>query len=123
MNELDIKEIKGRIKSWILEINDNDELPQGIIALNFGLFEPYGIELIGSESYDEEDDDWACEEDFEPKTRSCSLPIPSKVEWEEVLGTIVLILKELVQELKDIQLLNVKHITTGFSDGDLMIIK
>ncbi|EGK8183289.1 hypothetical protein IO457_001756 [Campylobacter coli] len=121
---MDRKRIKQSIKEWILEINRQEALPKGIVALNFGLFEPYGIELIGAENYDENDDDWACEEDFVPKLRICpALEIPSDLEWESVLELMIDILKELVMELKHIKLLQVPHISTGFCDGDLEIIK
>jgi hypothetical protein len=116
--------IKETIKDWILRINDEEILPENIKALNFGIFEPYGIELIGSSTYDEEDDDWACEEDFVPEERVCNeLNISGEYDWETVLNEIQLILKELIDELKDLPLLNVIHITTGFSDGDLVVVK
>lgn len=121
---MDKENIKQNIKEWILEINKQEILSKEIIALNFGLFEPYGIELIGSKNYDENDDDWACEEDFVPKLRICpALEIPSGLEWESVLELMINILKELAIELKHIQLLQVSHITTGFCDGDLVVIK
>ncbi|MBU5316356.1 hypothetical protein KQI30_08740 [Clostridium bornimense] len=116
--------VKKIIKDWIMRVNDENILPEDITALNFGLYEPYGIELIGSESYDEEDDDWACEEDFIPDERDCpDLNIDDKYDWETVLNEIVIILKELVEELEELPLLNVDHITTGFSDGDLVVVK
>ncbi|WP_238907217.1 hypothetical protein [Clostridium sp. YIM B02506] len=116
--------IKETIKDWILRINDEEVLPENIEALNFGIFEPYGIELIGSSTYDAEDDDWACEEDFVPEERVCNeLNISHEYEWETVLNEIQLILKELIDELKDLPLLNVDNITTGFSDGDLVVLK
>lgn len=116
--------IKDTIKDWILRINDEEILPNNIKALNFGIFEPYGIELIGSSTYDLEDDDWACEEDFVPEERVCNeLNISDEHDWQTVLNEIQLILKELIDELKDLPLLNVNHITTGFSDGDLVVVK
>ncbi|MFV0393621.1 MAG: hypothetical protein ACK5LC_04380 [Coprobacillaceae bacterium] len=117
-----MEEMKVKIREWILKINE-EGLPEDIKALNFGLFEPYGIELIGSMSYDIENDDWACEEDYVPKERTCpSLSIPTSYTWNEVLIMMIKILKELVQEL-DIPLFHVTYITTDFSDGDLEIIK
>lgn len=116
--------VKEIIKNWILRINKEETLPKNIVALNFGLFEPYGIELIGSKYYNSEDDDWACEEDFEPIERTCpELNISEDMNWEDVLDMIVDILKELVSELNDIEIFKIKHITTGFSDSELVIIK
>ena len=39
--------VKKIVKEWIMRVNDENILPEDIIALNFGLYEPYGIELIG----------------------------------------------------------------------------
>ncbi len=118
------KRVKKIVKNWILEINKEETLSKDITALNFGLFEPYGIELTGSKIYTPEDDDWACEEDFEPAERTCpELNIPEDMDWEDVLEMIVDILKELILELKDLEILQVPHITTGFCDGELIIIK
>ncbi|WPC39927.1 hypothetical protein [Clostridium sp. JS66] len=121
MNREHVKDI---IKAWIQRINEGEVLSKDIVALNFGLYEPYGIELIGSANYDEEDDDWACEEDFVPIERNCpDLDIDDTYEWESVLKEIESILKELVQELKELPILQVEHITTGFCDGDLIVVK
>ena len=121
MNKEQVKEI---IRAWILRMNESETLPPNITALNFGLNEPYAIELIGAIFYDEEDSDWACEEDFKPTERNCDpLNINEEENWEKVLKTIVVILKELVDELPNVPILKVKHITTGFCDGDLEIVK
>jgi len=122
MNKENIKNI---IKAWLLRINEQESLTNDIISLNFGLNdEPYRIELTGSKIYDENDDDWACQEDFEPVERDClSLEIDNRNGWEEVLELITMILNELILELDTLPILSVKHITTGFCDGDLNIIK
>lgn len=124
MKDIDKEDLKEKIKYWILDIDKIEELAEDITALNFGLFEPYGIELIGSKIYDKENDDWACEEDFVPKNRTCpNISILEDIDWEIVLETMTEILKEIVYELKDTKLLNVKNITTGFCDGDLVAVK
>ena len=82
------------------------------------------MELTGSSSYDAEDDDWACQEDFEPFERHClDLNIDESEKWEDVLNLIQSILKELIIELNDVSILKVDHITTGFCDGDLFVVK
>lgn len=118
------EEIKKNIREWILSINEKESIPAEIEALNFGLFEPYGIELIGANAYDVEDDDWACEEDFIPRQRMCpNIDVSEEIEWEDFLNTNVQILKELTEELKKLDIFRVKHITTGFCDGDLVVVK
>lgn len=116
--------LKSIIKEWILRIDKTESIPENIIAINFGLYEPYGIELIGSASYDAADDDWACEEDFEPTERECpELNVDANEDWEDFLELIQIILRELVVELKDLTVFKIDNITTGFCDGDLFIVK
>lgn len=121
---MDWDRVKQIVKEWILRINESEILSDGIVALNFGLFEPYGVELVGSSCYDPNDDDWACEEDFIPEERTCpDLDIDDDCSWEMVLEEMENILKELVQELRELPVLNIAHITTGFGDGDLLVVK
>jgi hypothetical protein len=116
--------LKVAIKDWLIKINKTDELSSDIVALSFNLYEPYGLELVGSTWYDEDDEDWACEEDFEPTQRSCpDFEISGNPKWEDVLEIVVEILKELSNELSDLNLFKVKHIAVGFVDGNLTVIK
>ena len=101
-----------------------EELPSDIVALSFNLYEPYGLEMVGSIWFDEKDEDWACDESFEPAQRSCpNFEISDKLKWEEVLEIVVAILKDLLNELADLNIFRVEHIAVGFVDGDLIIIK
>jgi hypothetical protein len=115
---------KEIVKKWLLSIEDEESLPDDIIAINFGLFEPFGIEMIGSKQYDANDDDWACEEDYVPKHRLCpSLIFTRSRTWQEVLEEMILLMKELMVELPNLNIWKVKYITIGFNDGDLVVIK
>lgn len=119
------EKMKDTIRKWFIQINQKDKLPQNIVALNFNLYEgPYALDLIGSATYDESDEDWACNEDFIPKLRRCpSLGIPDDKSWEEVLKIVESILRDLIREMPDIELFKVQHIAVGFVDGNLIIIK
>ncbi|SFB11295.1 hypothetical protein [Clostridium frigidicarnis] len=121
MNKIEIKRI---IKEWILIIDQKEILPEKISALNFGLYEQYGIYLIGSKEYDPENEDWACNEDFVPSDRYCGeLNIEYDLPWEVVQVEMYEILKELLIELKSLNLFKVRHITMGFDDGELLVLK
>lgn len=119
------EKMKDTIRKWLIQINQKDKLPQNIVALNFNLYEgPYALDLIGSATYDESDEDWACNEDFIPKLRRCpSLGIPDDKSWEEVLKIVESVLRDLIREMPDIELFKVQHIAVGFVDGNLIIIK
>lgn len=132
MEVFDKQKVKATVKQWLLFIAEYETLPNDIIALNFNLWEAveengqscYTLELTGSKQYDAENDDWACEEDFDPRERNCdALQLSSEIPWEEVLNGLVEVLKELKKELKVISLFQVKHITVGFAEGDLIVIK
>lgn len=116
---------KETIKKWLIQINQTEKLPENIVALNFNLYEgPYAIDLIGSATFDESDEDWACNEDFIPELRCCpSLGIPNDKSWEEVLKITESILRDLIREMPDMELFKVQHIAVGFVDGNLSIIK
>lgn len=58
--------VKTSIKNWILEIDKTEQIPADIIAFSFNLYEPYGIELVGTKWFDEENEDWACDEEYRP---------------------------------------------------------
>lgn len=118
------EQAKQSIKNWILEINKTEKIPSDIIALSFNMYKPYGIELVGAKWFDEENEDWACEEDYEPEQREClDFTMPSDLKWEEVLKIVTTILQELNIELSNTQIFKRKHIATGFVDGNLVVIK
>ncbi|MDR2688891.1 MAG: hypothetical protein LBB76_03945 [Azoarcus sp.] len=112
---------KEIIRAWILEIDAKEKIPKDIVALCFNLYEPYGLELVGSKCYCEDNEDWACEEDFVPERRHCpGFEMPSFLGWEDVLDMVANILVELSWELPGTQIFQVKHIALGFVDGNLV---
>ena len=127
---IDFAGITRTLGIWVIEIALHNKLPQDIKALNFDLFETgepgnaYAVNLTGAKVYESDDDDWACEEDFVPSQRYApALNVPSSVEWNEFLDAMVIILRDIIAQTNGLPLWNVKHITTGFSDGDLAVVK
>jgi hypothetical protein len=118
--------VKQVMKAWILRITEEDKMPEKIEGIYFGIFEganQYQVNLTGSHYYDPEDDDWACEEDFVPTERYCpSLGLELSYPWEEALSGMVGVLGEIVAELHTLPLFHEKHITTGFDDGEIVVI-
>ena len=59
--------------SWIdQQLNEN--IPNEIIAFNINIYEsPFNIEIVGSNEFDLEDEDWACNEDWTPENRHVSV--------------------------------------------------
>jgi hypothetical protein len=116
-------EMEQEIKSWLEVINTEETIPSDIKALNFGLFESengYGICLTGSRKYDENDDDWACNNDYEPAQQYLNLT-NNEMKWDEILKYVLEILtKHLSVFAKEVSSpFYKKVITVGFDDGDL----
>ena len=116
------------ILPWVKGILSKENPSGQVIAYNFGLTEKlkcYSIYLIGSKSYDENNDDWACNESFVPREREINLLYSKKTKWSEVLDETVKNIQRLLKEdfIKDSFLESAKAITVGFDDGDLIKIK
>ena len=123
-------EVEKNLERWIKGISNKEALPENIKALNFGIFESengYTVYLTGSNEYDAEDDDWACNEDFTPSNRYLEFNKEeiSKLDWEQFLKYIVESLKNIIkaENQDEYKILNVVNIATGFDDGDLIKIK
>jgi hypothetical protein len=83
--------------------------------------------MVGSKIYDEKDSDWACEEDFILKEKYLEVDdeIFNKMPWDKFLEEMVEILKNFLtsEDYKESIFYSTPHITVGFDDGDLKIIK
>ena len=122
--------MKEEIINWLTQIEQFDGFPpKEVLAFNFGIYESesgYKMYLVGGFEYDEDDDDWACIE--MPKAEHRYLPFPSEMgslQWEDLLKSVADVLRELEKEgrFNTTILKNVKAITTGFDDGELIKIR
>lgn len=123
------EQIQTQIIDWLNLLNSQETIPPEIIALNFGLFETqtgYGIYLIGSTEYDEDDSDWACLPcDFEAKNYQLTLENTKNNDWESFQNLVIDTLNTYLKNPTFSQRMfaKISHITTGFDDGDLEVIK
>ena len=122
--------MKEEISSWLQRMAEQEQVPSEIVALNFGLYESengYCIYLVGSEEYDEDDDDWACNEDFEPDDNYLEIEglSPQNTPWDKFQDSVVQILKECMANASaDVsRLFGNRVVTAGFDDGNLVRIK
>jgi len=123
-------EIKKKVKKWIEDIAKRETLPERIIAVNIGMYETdggYALYLYGSEKYDEEDSDWACEPEFELSGSYLMLTGDDfeSIDWESFQNCIIDALKEIIDSGENTinRFLGSRIVTTGFDDGDLTRIK
>lgn len=109
---------------WLDAILKN-ELSGDIKAINFNLYEDAGnkwsIELVGTASFDKDDDDWACDEVF--TTRDDPFVVKSKNDWKSMEEFFIGLVNEYLSagkyadKLKEYQAIGI-----GFVDGDLHIL-
>ena len=114
--------------SWI-DAALASEVPKTVVAYSFNLFElgpqeaKYGIELIGSDEFDTDNSDWACNEVWEAD----QIFIPrafANGEWEECLDDVRGLLTNILSKSSATatKLKEARAVAIGFVDGDLELI-
>lgn len=112
---------------WIDSSLEGD-VPSEIQGFCFNLIEnggSFSVELIGSSEFDEEDEDWACEEIFEAEQRVIEIPEDvSGDHWEKCLESMTTIIQDYLASNSSgaIKLNKVKGIGIGFVDGNLSLL-
>lgn len=115
-----------KIAEWL----DNiliQEIPEEIVAFCFNLYEDgdnqWSMELVGTDEFDEEDEDWVCEEVTDFGSREDNMVWTSSKDWEEVLREMTTELKQYLKKGKYADKLKSKEgVGVGFVDGDIEII-
>ena len=115
-----------KIEKWVDEVLKQD-IPNDVVAVMFNLYEDdehiYSMEIVGTESFDEEDEDWACDELTDFGTRENPLVLESDSGWEEVLSKVSESLKRYLETGKHAaKLKRCTAVATGFVDGDVEIL-
>lgn len=94
-------------------------------SLNFNLYEEadfcWSIQLIGASCFDEEEEDWCCEETFCSGENRFSWK--EHAEWEEILNVSCKMIRQYISNGKYAEALKkYEAIAAGFVDGDLEIL-
>lgn len=100
-------------------------LPEKIVAVNFNLYEEvdyyWSMQLVGTASFEEEDEDWACDEVF--STGEDLYRWRQDTDWKLVLCEGVNMVREYLEKgtysgvLKEYQAVGI-----GFVDGDIKVL-
>jgi hypothetical protein len=111
---------------WLDKILENNSFDK-IVAFNFNLYEgfnEYHIQLIGSDKFDEKDQDWACSEVFTSGEDIFKINTENAGEkWFEALDCCIKIATEYLENGKNKdKILGKKAVGIGFVDGDLYIL-
>lgn len=120
-------------RTWLASVLSQG-VPDRVVGFTFNLFEctterddsRFGVELVGTASFDPSDSDWACDEVWEPSGgRSISIPTAFSGEsWEECLAKMKSLVTDLLDQQTNVsaQLRSVAGIGLGFVDGDLLLL-
>jgi hypothetical protein len=116
------------IFAWLDQISEEETLPDDIVGVLVGLFESpkgYTLYVTGSKTFDEDDSDWACNWDFEPRSKylTCVDETVNAMKWHEFLAEAIRIVKEYVAEKPESLLAQAEHLGIGFDEGDLEVLK
>lgn len=123
----DDESIAAQIGVWLSRVCRGEVPPDDIRAFNVGLFQAesgFTAYLIGSMSYDADDDDWACNVDFEPQQKYCLLVGANSETWDSVLRMVIGAVREFVASDagQESFLARAEVLCVGFDDGELMRI-
>ena len=123
-----MKDFEKEFGIW-LEKSFEVKIPNEVKAFSFNLYEGgsdyFGIELIGASAFDFEDEDWACEEIWEPQMRQLSIPINySGDSWQECLARMKNLTIRFLNSDSNVakELKSREGVGIGFVDGNLEII-
>lgn len=116
-----VEEFKIWVEKYLID------LPENAAAINFNLYEgeeAYSVQLIAADEFDEEDEDWACEEVFSTEDDLFVIPMTEDIEdWEDALVYIKGLIEEYlkVSSYKSI-LKKLQVIGVGFVDGNVELL-
>ena len=113
-------------EKWINGIFSK-EIPEDVVAAVFNIYDDgdgdWSVEVVGTSSFDEDDEDWACDEVTNFDSRENRFAWNESYEWEDAFEEVVKILNKYLEEgtYKD-KLKELNGIGAGFVDGDLEIV-
>ena len=124
MGIFDVFKKDNKFENWLDDILKG-ELPNDIKAINFNLYKDthnkWSIELVGASSYDENDEDWACDEVF--ATRKNPFVLIKESNWENIEKIYTNMVNEYLNNGKYAsKLKQYEAVAIGFVDGDLNVI-
>ena len=121
-----MSDLAKNITEWVRELSSKNSVPESCAALLIGLFEgeeSYQIYMCGSNEYDPQDDDWACNQDFTPVPRYLSSGVPRSRPWEEFQNDVVAVVRDILDSGGNTLLHQCPHVSVGFDDGSLVHVK
>jgi len=121
------RDLYKEFSKWI-DKHLEKEIPKEIIAINFNLYEgsgnTYDVEVIGSNEFDENNEDWACAESFTTRDDLFRINRTKDIsEWEHGLEYIKDMVNKYLSEGRHLNKLKVyQAVGIGFVDGNIEIL-
>ena len=115
-----------KIEAWLNDIL-GQKIPSAVRAFCFNLYEDWNeswsIELVGTENFDVDDEDWACDEITDFGTREKPLSWREEADWNEVLSEVSSAIKQYLENGSYADILKSREgVAVGFVDGNLEIL-
>lgn len=124
------KSFESQICTWLEIIVSNAQPSDEIQVLNFWIYQNssgYNIYLIWSKSFDWENDDWACNQDFVPIHNHITIKgyFINTLSWDKFLEKAYQTLEKLLKtkQFRKSFFEEIDYICIWFDDGDLQRIK
>ena len=114
----------NEVANWLNNVL-NQDIPEEVVAFN--LYEDgnnaWSMELVGTERFDVDDEDWPCDEVTDFGTREDLLAWNKDSEWDVVLEGMSTVLRQYLENGDYAHILKSKEgIGIGFVDGDVAIL-
>lgn len=101
--------------------------PEDVIAAIFNIYEDsddyWSIEIVGTGSFEEDDEDWACDEVTDLGSREELFSLEAAENWKVILDKVAEMIKEyLIKGKYANSLKKLTAVGTGFVDGNIEIL-
>ncbi len=116
------------IEKWIDNV-DLGNIPEEVKGICFNLYEDkigsvWSMEIVGTERFDVDDEDWRCDEVTTFDTRDNPYEFERESVWQDILNEFVSVLKEYLEKGKYADILkSVEGVGIGFVDGDIFLMR
>ncbi len=119
--------MKKEFCEWLDNILGGGDIPKEAIAANFNLYEDtdkqWSAEIVLTSRFDEDDQDWACDEVTDLGSRENLFSFEFEGEWDAVLEMYVNAVEEYLVDGKYADKLKTfVAVGVGFVDGDIEIV-
>lgn len=120
------KNVYEKVSAWLDEVLKQD-IPKEVAGFCFNLYEDgdgnWSVELVGAERFDEQDEDWPCDEITDFDTRTEPLTWKGEYAWDRALEEIRAALTKYLEKGKRAGILKDRAgVGVGFVNGDVEIL-